>query len=243
MTSVEQRGPNYESLRERAEAALNSLPAWALEDAGKYLQGESKPQLHPQRKRRDKGHHVINVRVETFPEDVFAELLRRLNVKYTEEDLKKLMENLTTFFTRAEQEIVQEFMVVDVSHKLPDFSSQVFGIFTNILIQTIVDYMEDSIRNTHNNSRKRLTKRVNEITELMNQYDVYVDAVAKDEWVQTGNKNRQAYETPEERERVYEKTRDGVKKNLKNILGSFKKVLGKIKIAYEQELDVYYYWS
>lgn len=240
---VEQRGPKYDNLREHAEAALNRLPAWIHEDPVKYLNGETKPQLDSQRKRTDKGHHVISVRVETFLEGVFKELLRRLEVRYTDEDLKKLMGNLTTFFTRAEQEIVQEFMVVDINQKLPDFSTHVFGIFTNILVQTIADYMEDAIKNSHNSSRKRLTKRVNEITDLMNQYEVYVDALAKDEWVQSGNMGRQVYETPEDRERVYEKMRDVVKKNLKNILGSFKKVLGKIKIAYENELDIYYYYS
>ncbi|XP_041951869.1 uncharacterized protein LOC121712025 [Alosa sapidissima] len=233
----------YEKIRERAKAALDSIPAWAQEDSIKYLNGQSKPQLKPRCQHTDEGHQVINMGVETMLEDVLKELLSRLQVKYKAEDMKKLKENLQTFFTKHEEKILRDLMVVDLGHKVPDFSRQVFGIFSNVLIQSIADYMEDSIKNIHNSSCKRLSKRVNEITSLMNQYEVYVDAVARDEWVQIGNKNRQVYGTPEDREKVYEVMRDVVKGNLNNILRCFTKILEKSKIAYKNDLDIYYYWS
>ncbi|XP_062407494.1 uncharacterized protein LOC134098458 isoform X2 [Sardina pilchardus] len=230
----------YKDIRERAQAAIDSIPLWAKED--KYL-GQSKLKLKPRRQHTDKGHQVINTAVESMLEDVLKELLSRLQVKYTAEDMKKLNTNLRTLFTKPEEKTLRETMVVDLGHKVPDFSRQVFGIFCNILIQSIADYMEDSIKYIHNSSRKRLSKRVNEITELMNQYEVYVDAVARDEWIQIGNRNNQVYSKSEDRKRVYEVMRDMVKGDLKNILGYLTKILGKSKIAYQNDLDISYYWS
>ncbi|KAL2082544.1 hypothetical protein ACEWY4_022362 [Coilia grayii] len=224
----------------QSQTALDSLHMWARKHCIEYQ--NDMLQVDSRRKHSDKGHQVFNVDMLMILKDALKELLRRLKVKYTSEDLKKLTENLQIFLTRPEQEIIEELMVVDISHKIPDFSREVFGIFRDFLIKAIADYMEDSVKNIHNSSRKSLSRRVKEITEMMNQYEVYVDAMARNEWVLNGNRNRQVYRTPEDRERVYEKMREVLKGKLKNILGHLKKIIGKIKLAYQNDLDVYYYW-
>ncbi|XP_063079673.1 uncharacterized protein LOC134469382 [Engraulis encrasicolus] len=238
--------PKYVEAQARAKTASDSLRMWAEKH---HIEHQiDKLEVDFRRERSKKGHPIFNLGMVTILDDVLKEIMGRMNVEYTPEDLQSMIfRNLPSFFDKTRMKILEENMVVDLNHSIPDFSTEVFGIFRHFLVQVITDCMVDQIINIHSNSRKKLTNRVNELVELMIQHEVFIDTMARDEWLLNGSRNRQeeeehqVYQTPEGREAVYRRVRKALDQKMKVIFEDLRKILGQMKLAHENGYVVNHY--
>ncbi|XP_063079672.1 uncharacterized protein LOC134469381 [Engraulis encrasicolus] len=238
--------PKYEEAQARAKTALDSLRMWAQKH---HIEHQiDKLQVDFRHKRSEEGHPIFNLAMVTILDDVLKEIMGRMNVEYTPEVLQSMiLRNLPPFFSKTRMKILEENMVVDLNHNISDFSTEVFGIFRHFLVQAVTDCMVDQIINVQKNSRKKLTNRVNELAELMIQHEVFIDTMARDEWLLNGSRNRQeeeedqVYQTPEGREAVYRRMRKALNQKMKDIFKDLNKILGHMKQAHKNCRPVNYY--